>query len=78
MLPLVEGLAEFVGPIGGAVEVVPFIEDSAGRVELAVVVDDLAEVIEWRTGRCGEFLGSCQTIVGDGEDVGGCLDIAAS
>lgn len=78
MLPLVDGVAEIAGSGGSAAEVVPFVEDSAGRVELAVVVDDLAEVIEWRTGRYGEFLGSCQTVVGDGKDVGRYLDLSAS
>ncbi len=73
---MVGGLSEFVVPGGGVVEVCPLVEESAGRAELAAVFDDLANGIEWRTGRGGEFFGSRQAVVGGGEGVGRVLNVA--
>ena len=78
VLPLVEGVAEAPGVAGDAFEVVELVEHPPGRVHAAVVVDEVVEFVDPAPGRCREFLGPAESIGGDGDDVGGCVDVAAS
>jgi hypothetical protein len=70
LFPLVEGVAEVVGPVCDAFEVVPPVEYSTGRVNAVVAVDDGAKFVDPVTRRCGELLGSFETLGSDREDVG--------